>query len=90
MRSILLIGTGGTIASEVTDSGLAPELTTEQLLAQLPAILSVAVLLVSPVSGSYRYAMPMIFMLPLLIGLRLLPEPPPQASAGGEGEPGSA
>ena len=38
MRSILLIGTGGTIASEVTDSGLAPELTTEQLLAQLPAI----------------------------------------------------
>ena len=61
-----------------------------QILAHLPAILSVAVLLVSPVSGSYRYAMPMIFMLPLLIGLRLLPEPPPQASAGGEGEPGSA
>ena len=61
-----------------------------QILAQLPAILSVAVLLVSPVSGSYRYAMPMIFMLPLLIGLRLLPEPPPRASAGGEGETGSA
>ena len=57
-----------------------------QILAQLPAILSVAVLLVSPVSGSYRYAMPMIFMLPLLIGLRLLPDPPPQAPAGGEGE----
>lgn len=57
-----------------------------QLLAQLPAILSVAVLLVSPVSGSYRYAMPMIFLLPFLTGLRLLPEPPPRVSAGGEGE----
>ena len=32
MKRILLIGTGGTIASEVTDSGLMPELTTEQLL----------------------------------------------------------
>ena len=38
MKTILLIGTGGTIASEVTDSGLAPELTTEQLLSPLPAI----------------------------------------------------
>ena len=38
MKKILLIGTGGTIASEVTDTGLAPELTTEQLLAQIPAI----------------------------------------------------
>ena len=38
MKKILLIGTGGTIASEATDSGLAPELTTEQLLAKLPAI----------------------------------------------------
>jgi len=38
MKKILLIGTGGTIASEVTDSGLAPELTTEQLLSHLPAI----------------------------------------------------
>ena len=27
MKKILLIGTGGTIASDVTDSGLAPELT---------------------------------------------------------------
>ena len=26
MKKILMIGTGGTIASEVTDSGLAPEL----------------------------------------------------------------
>ena len=59
-----------------------------QLLAQLPAILSVAVLLVSPVSGSYRYAMPMIFLLPFLIGLRLLPGPSAPAAAGeaaGEG-----
>ena len=38
MKRILLIGTGGTIASEVTDSGLAPELTTEQLLSHLPAV----------------------------------------------------
>ncbi len=38
MKKILLIGTGGTIASEVTDGGLAPELTTEQLLAHIPAI----------------------------------------------------
>ena len=38
MKKILLIGTGGTIASEVTDSGLAPELTTEQLLSHLPAV----------------------------------------------------
>ena len=38
MKKILLIGTGGTIASDVTDSGLAPELTTEQLLAHLPAV----------------------------------------------------
>ena len=38
MKKILLIGTGGTIASEVTQNGLAPELTTEQLLAQIPAI----------------------------------------------------
>ena len=38
MKKILLIGTGGTIASEVTESGLTPELTTEQLLAHIPAI----------------------------------------------------
>ena len=38
MKKILLIGTGGTIASEVTHNGLAPELTTEQLLAHIPAI----------------------------------------------------
>ena len=38
MKRILLIGTGGTIASEVTEGGLTPELTTEQLLAHIPAI----------------------------------------------------
>ena len=38
MKKILLIGTGGTIASDVTEDGLAPELTTEQLLSHLPAI----------------------------------------------------
>ena len=30
MKKILLIGTGGTIAAEVTESGLAPELTSEE------------------------------------------------------------
>lgn len=38
MKRILLIGTGGTIASEMTEGGLTPELTTRQLLAQIPAI----------------------------------------------------
>ena len=38
MKKILLIGTGGTIASQVTEDGLAPELTSEQLLAHIPAI----------------------------------------------------
>ena len=38
MKKILLIGTGGTIASEMTDSGLAPELTSRQLLARIPGI----------------------------------------------------
>ena len=37
-KRILLIGTGGTIASEMTEGGLAPELTTEQLLACIPGI----------------------------------------------------
>jgi len=36
MKKILLIGTGGTIASDVTGSGLVPELTSEQLLTHLP------------------------------------------------------
>ena len=38
MKKVLLIGTGGTIASQVTNNGLAPELTTEQLLAHIPEI----------------------------------------------------
>ena len=38
MKKVLLIGTGGTIASDVTANGLAPELTTEQLLAHLPGV----------------------------------------------------
>ena len=38
MKKILLIGTGGTIASDVTADGLAPELTTEQLLTHIPGI----------------------------------------------------
>ena len=38
MKHILLIGTGGTIASQPTDSGLAPGLTTEQLLRYTPSI----------------------------------------------------
>ena len=37
-KRVLLIGTGGTIASEMTEGGLAPELTTEQLLRRVPGI----------------------------------------------------
>lgn len=37
-KKILHIGTGGTIASEMSDSGLTPELTSEQLLRYIPDI----------------------------------------------------
>ena len=37
-KSILMIGTGGTIASEMSSSGLTPELTTRQLLKYIPDI----------------------------------------------------
>ena len=38
MKKILMIGTGGTIASEMTESGLAPELSAARLLAHIPGI----------------------------------------------------
>ena len=38
MKRLLLIGTGGTIASELGENGLAPELTSSQLLRYLPDI----------------------------------------------------
>ena len=38
MKRILLIGTGGTIASEMTSEGLSPELTPAQLLRYVPAV----------------------------------------------------
>ncbi|MBR3475391.1 MAG: asparaginase [Oscillospiraceae bacterium] len=38
MKRILLIGTGGTIASGMTEDGLSPELTPEQLLEFIPGI----------------------------------------------------
>lgn len=38
MKKILIIGTGGTIASKPTDSGLAPDLTSEELLENAPQI----------------------------------------------------
>ena len=38
MKKILMIGTGGTIASEMTHEGLAPELNTQQLLEFIPDI----------------------------------------------------
>ena len=41
MKKILMIGTGGTIASEATEHGLAPELTTAQLLSRVPGISAV-------------------------------------------------
>ena len=40
MKNILMLGTGGTIASEMTPDGLTPELTPEQLLRYVPAISS--------------------------------------------------
>ena len=43
------------------------------ILPQLPSILTVAVLLLSPVSGSYRYAMPMAYAIPFLLAAGLLP-----------------
>ena len=38
MKRLLLIGTGGTIAAELGENGLAPELTSSQLLRYLPDI----------------------------------------------------
>ena len=38
MKKILMLGTGGTIASEMTPEGLTPELTPQQLLRYVPAI----------------------------------------------------
>ena len=38
MKKILMLGTGGTIASEMTPDGLTPELTPAQLLRYVPAI----------------------------------------------------
>ena len=38
MKRILMLGTGGTIASEMTPEGLTPELTPAQLLKYVPAI----------------------------------------------------
>ena len=47
MKRILMIGTGGTIASGKTAEGLMPELTTEQLLAFVPPIWAVNLLVSS-------------------------------------------
>ncbi|MBR1952301.1 MAG: asparaginase [Lentisphaeria bacterium] len=38
MKRILMIGTGGTIASEMGGDGLTPELSTEQLLSFVPSV----------------------------------------------------
>ena len=38
MKKILMLGMGGTIASEPTEKGLAPAMTPEQLLQQVPAV----------------------------------------------------
>ena len=38
MKRVLLIGTGGTIASIITENGLTPGLSTEQLLSSVPAV----------------------------------------------------
>ena len=36
MKKVLMLGTGGTIASEMTHSGLTPALTSEQLVENVP------------------------------------------------------
>ena len=38
MKRILMIGTGGTIASEMTEAGLTPNLNSEDLLSYVPAL----------------------------------------------------
>ena len=38
MKKILLLGTGGTIASEMSPDGLTPELSPQQLLRYVPAV----------------------------------------------------
>ncbi len=40
MKTILMLGTGGTIASEQTESGLAPELNSEDFLKYIPSVSS--------------------------------------------------
>jgi len=42
VKKILMLGTGGTIASEMTPDGLSPELTPEQLLRYVPGISEIA------------------------------------------------
>ncbi len=42
MKKILMLGTGGTIASELTPEGLSPELTPAQLLRYVPGISEIA------------------------------------------------
>ncbi|MCX4371508.1 MAG: DUF6020 family protein [Dysosmobacter sp.] len=44
-----------------------------RILPQLPCILTVGVLFLAPVSGSYRYAMPFTLILPFLLATLLLP-----------------
>lgn len=41
MKNILMIGTGGTIASDISDQGLVPELSSEQLLEAIPTIANI-------------------------------------------------
>lgn len=38
MKKILLIATGGTIASKKTENGLTPQITPEELLSYIPQI----------------------------------------------------
>ena len=38
MKKILMVGTGGTIASEMTEAGLVPELTGADFLKYVPAV----------------------------------------------------
>ena len=46
MKKILLIATGGTIASKYTESGLSPQLTADELLSYIPDARKNSVLLI--------------------------------------------
>ena len=57
MKKILLIATGGTIASKYTQEGLSPQISAEELLKYIPAAREFCTIdTVQPFSGQYQCA----------------------------------